>query len=81
MNNDLVVTMVLAFIIGGITFFAGHTVGKQDQLNSMQETYKTCLLAQAENDSESEQACGDAQDKTSTEFNCNGSGKCWVEVK
>jgi hypothetical protein len=35
----------------------------------------------AEINGDSEKACADAQDETSTEFLCNPQGSCWVEVK
>lgn len=48
--------------------------------------YTVCNNSRQELDSEAEQACGDAQDATNTEFLCEANNMlptthCWLEVK
>jgi hypothetical protein len=84
MNEDAVAIAVIVVISAVSTVLCleiGSSTGKDRQLNNMRETYKTCLVAHAEVNGESEQACAKAQDETSTEFLCNQQGHCWVEVK
>ena len=40
------------------------------------------MKAHSETNGKSEEDCGNAQDRTHTEFLCNNTGKyCWLEVK
>lgn len=80
-DNDTITLTIIAAIVCLFGFMIGFNVGQDNQLNAMRETYKTCLVAHAEINGDSEQACADAQDKTSTEFLCSPQGNCWVEVK
>jgi hypothetical protein len=52
--------------------------------NVLQAVKNICDAAHVEASDESEQACGDAQDATGTEYLCSGptaNADCWVEVK
>ncbi len=80
-NTDIITGIVMVGFFAVMGGFLGFTLGQDAQLNSMRETYKTCLVAYHETDGASEKACGDAQDATSTEFLCNREGYCWLEVK
>lgn len=57
-------------------------VGKQQQISQQQQAYQICLKAHSEISGASENACGQAQDRTHTEFLCNQTGHyCWLEIK
>lgn len=80
MNDSITLVVVIAVsaIFGGMV---GFSMGRDAQLKDMREAYKTCLVAHFEVNGDSEQACGNAQDITSTEFLCNQQNHCWLEVK
>lgn len=51
-----------------------------------QQVYDICHRARLHNDHETEQQCGDAQDKERVEYLCehadnNPSTRCWIEEK
>lgn len=72
----LPVVAILLFALSMIMLQAG----KQQQLAQMRQTYSICWAAHNEINGQSEQACGNAQDLTHTEFVCTTSN-CWLEVK
>lgn len=76
-RQTIILTVVMLALFG---YFAVN-IGKQLQLQDMQNTYKLCVAAYRETNGASEAACGAAQDRTSTEFVCNQSNNCWLEVK
>ncbi|MES1987278.1 MAG: hypothetical protein V4440_04470 [Pseudomonadota bacterium] len=73
------------FTIGALLVVYGFImlqVGKQRQIAQQHQTYNICIKAHFETSGASEQACGNAQDRTHTEFICNQDGTyCWLEVK
>lgn len=77
---ELVISAVFLFVFGVIMVQAG----KQAQLAHMRETYSICMKAHGESSGASEEACGNAQDATHTEFICSSAASnanCWLEVK
>jgi hypothetical protein len=63
-------TALLGVLAGNNLYAQGHT----DQLHDMRTVYTLCSTSNT-------QACQQAQTDTSTEYLCNTSGNCWVEVK
>lgn len=75
---QLIAITILLAVFGFIML----QVGKQVQVANMHEAYSLCLTAHAEVSGASETACGNAQDKTHTEFLCDKTNSyCWLEVK
>lgn len=59
-------------------------VGKQQQLADMRHAYSICMTSHAQLNGKLEDACGQAQDATHTEFICANytpDANCWLEVK
>lgn len=74
----LYVALCAAIILSNLVFY---NLGKNAQLQQMHEVYTICADARGMIDGASEQACDDAQDRTHTNYLCNPSGNCWVEVQ
>lgn len=64
--------------------FSNATKVIRVQNNVRAYVYAVCEDAHLKVDGVGEQACGDAQDKTNTEFLCTNPSEqaaCWVEIK
>lgn len=69
-------------LIAALALFIGAYWEQQTDRTAMRDALTTCQVAHENIDGASEQACGDAQDRTGTEFVCNQTGEaCWLEVK
>lgn len=81
MNNFNTLALTLLIIVG--LFAVEHHIRIEN--NDRAFVYAVCESAHNELNGSSEQACGDAQTKTDTEFLCTantvGAGQCWVEAK
>ena len=73
---------ILNLIIGALItlilymmFNLGVTLGRDDQLQDMRAVYTTCHANLQGKD------CAQVQKDTNTEYLCNLSDNCWVEVK
>lgn len=69
---------VLAFVVVGQYNASRHELAA----SKVEYVQTVCDIAHDEISGASEQACGDAQDQTGTEYLCNHiNTSCWVEVK
>lgn len=78
----LLLTLVLGIIVG--LEYRSSVV--ELRLAKHEYVYHICSEARLEVSGESEQACGDAQDRTGTEFLCEKNNQdpstvCWVEER
>ena len=78
MKYAYIALIALLLVIFGLEMRQG---GKAEQLADMRHTYAICMKAHGETNGKSEEDCGNAQDRTHTEFLCNQAGYCWLEVK
>lgn len=83
----VILAMVAALTL---TFLASYTavyhimkLAPQENSKRISETvYAVCERSRAVANGELERACGDAQDRSGTEYLCHQDGTvCWVEVK
>lgn len=80
MNKNITIVLTALMLIAFAYF--NQQIGKQQMLSQQREAYAMCVTAHSEDSGASEEACGNAQDLTSTEFVCNNVGRyCWLEVK
>lgn len=78
MKYQYLLIVVLLAVFG----FEMIQIGEQQQIRHQQQALAICQTAHNEINGASEQACGNAQDATHTEFLCDSTGKyCWLEIK
>lgn len=82
MNKFTAITICVTVFFGAIV--ADDAIKAQTNGNTkavqVQMVQTVCDIAHNENSGYSEQACGDVQDQTNTEYICSHSGtSCWVE--
>lgn len=76
-------TILLALLVG-LAF--GHALNNAATENAKREVYAVCNSARLEISGQSEQACGDLQDKLGIEYLCQErndlpTNHCWTEAK
>lgn len=89
MNRLMLAVMGLAVgVLGGLWFYSVFLVRpvsiEQPQPLSVYQVKSICDKAHREVNGTSEEACGNAQDITGTEYICENNtpdADCWVEVK
>ena len=72
---------VVVFLVGlMLNDYVHHKTDKNTKAVQVQMVQTVCDIANHEISGESEEACGDVQSQTNTEYICNYSGtSCWVE--
>lgn len=85
-KNNAITQIIFTAVMTIIVILAIGMVGNMDKKDAQtlqaRDVYNVCMQAHNQANGLSEQACGNAQDETGTEFLCNNNNtQCWVEVK
>jgi hypothetical protein len=84
MKKNMLVSSFYLLVIVLAVIVIGQYRDSQKLLGANKIKYVQTICDKAHNEvsGQSEQACGDAQDRTNTEYLCNQTGtSCWVEEK